>query len=65
MIGGGELRLGEGRGHQGVMGEQVDLARQAGGGLVERFFGGGVEERDGGAGELEAMRQVRRAVRRG
>jgi transposase InsO family protein len=38
--------------------EEVDLAWQARGGLVERLLGGGIEERDGGAGELEAVREV-------
>ena len=35
------------------------------GGLEEGFFGGGIEERDLGAGEAEPMREVARGVRRG
>ena len=40
------------------MGEQVDLARQARGGLVERFFGCGVEERNRRTGKVVAMHEV-------
>ena len=46
------------RGEQRVMGEEIDLARQAAGGLVDRLFGTGVEERDRGGGEAQAMREV-------
>jgi len=52
MVGRGDLGFGEGGGHQGVMGQEIDLAGQAGGGLVERLLGGRVEEGDGGPGEL-------------
>jgi len=52
MIRGSHLRVHEG-GHERVMGEEVDLAREAGGGRVERFLGRGVQKRDGGAGEFE------------
>ena len=58
VIGGGELGARERRREQRVMGEQIDLAREAAGGLVDRFFGGGIEERDLGAGEAEAMREI-------
>ena len=60
MVGGGDLGFGERGGHQGVMGQEIDLAGQTGGGLVERLLGGGVEEGDGGAGQLETMGQVGR-----
>ena len=40
------------------MREEIDLARQPRGGLKERFFRSRLEERDGGAGEVEAVREV-------
>lgn len=58
MVGRGELGPGEGGGDQGVMREEIDLARQAGGGLKERFFGGRVEQRELGSREAEAMGDI-------
>jgi hypothetical protein len=58
MVGRGELGPAEGGGDEGVVREEVDLARQAGGGLKQRFFGGRVEERELGAGQAEAMRDI-------
>ena len=40
------------------MREEIDLAREAAGGLVEGLFGGGVEERDLGGGEAQALREI-------
>lgn len=51
MVGGGELGARERRRDQGVMREEIDLAREARGGLEEGFLGGGIEERDRGTGE--------------
>ena len=42
MIGGGDLRAREGGRDERVMREEIDLARQAGGGLKERFVRGRV-----------------------
>ena len=58
VVGGGEFGARERRREQRVVGEQIDLARQPAGGLVDCFFGGGIEERDLGAGEAEAMREI-------
>jgi hypothetical protein len=58
MVGGRELGARERRGDQGVVREQIDLARQAGGPLEERFFGGGLEEGVFGAREAEPMCQI-------
>jgi hypothetical protein len=55
VVGGGEFRACERRREQRVVGQQVDLAREPAGRLVDGFFGGRVEERDLGAGEAEAM----------
>ena len=52
VIGGGELGASEGGGDQRVVGEQIDFARETGGGVEERFFGGRIEERDLGAGQF-------------
>lgn len=40
------------------MGEEIDLARQAGGRLEERFFGGRLEERVFGADQAQPVREV-------
>jgi len=38
--------------------EEIDLAGQTRGGLKERFFRGRTEERDRGADEVQAVREV-------
>src|SRR5437773_6197036 len=58
MVNRREFGAGEGGRDQGVVREQVDLARQTGGRLKERFFGGGFEERELRAGESQPMRQI-------
>jgi hypothetical protein len=58
MIGRGEFRARERCREQRVVGEQVDLAREPAGRLVDRFFGGRIEERAVGAGEAEAMGEI-------
>ena len=45
MIGGGEFGARERRREQRVVGEQVDLAGQPAGRLIDGLLGGGVEER--------------------
>ena len=40
------------------MREQIDFPGEPAGGVVDRFFRRGVEERDLGAGQAEAMREV-------
>jgi hypothetical protein len=49
MVGGGQLGPREGGRDQGVVRQEIDLAREARGRLEERFFGGGFEERVVGA----------------
>ena len=58
VLGGDGLGAGEGGGEERVMGEEVDLARQAAGGLEERLEGGGLEEGKLGAGERQAVGEV-------
>ncbi len=57
VIGGGELGAREGRSEQRVVGEQINLAWQPVGRVIDRFFGRGIEERDLRAGQ-ERMREV-------
>ncbi len=58
VIGGGECRARERGREQRVVGEEVDLAWEPAGRVVNRLLGGGVEERDLGAGEAEAMGEI-------
>jgi len=41
-----------------VVCEQIDLPGEPAGRLVDRFFGRRIEERDLGAGQAEAMREI-------
>jgi len=50
--------LGQRGGRQRVVGHEVDLARQAVGGLVQRQHGTGLEQRQAGAGQAQAVIEV-------
>src|SRR6266702_8824716 len=58
VVGGGELGARERGGDEGVMREEIDLARQTRRRLEERFDGGRLEERELGAGEAEPMAEI-------
>jgi len=58
MVRCGELGAGERGGDEGVMREEIDLARQTGRRLEERFGGGRLKERQLGAGEAEPMAEI-------
>ncbi len=58
MLGTDRLGSSEGGRGQRVMDEQVDLARQPTGGLVEGLLGSGLEELELGAGGFEQMGKV-------
>ena len=53
-----ELGAAKRGGDEGVMREEIDLARQTGRRLEERFGGGRLKERQLGAGEAEPMGEV-------
>lgn len=55
MLGGDLSELGECRGGERVVGDAVDLARQAVGGMEQRFDRGGLEQWQRTAGELQAV----------
>jgi len=65
VVGGGELGACEGGGQQRVMGEEIDLAREAARRLVEGLFGRGVEERDLDGGQPQALREIAGEFRAG
>src|SRR5206468_9793717 len=58
VVGGGELGARERGGDEGVMREEINLARQTRRRLEERFDGSRLEERELGAGETEAMGEI-------
>ena len=58
VIGGGELGAREGGRDERVMREEIDLARQAGGRLKERFVGRRLKERDLRARQAEPMGEI-------